>query len=91
MSDMVNPPSKRARAGPDLKIILDDGDLEVHGIVLYLASVGFANMLDILSWNQGLAKSLRPPGKARAEFQTFYKALQFNCGSNPPGPHFTCI
>ena len=40
MSDMVNPPSKRARAGPDLKIILDDGNLEVHGIVLYLASVG---------------------------------------------------
>lgn len=72
---MVDPPSKRARAGPDLKIILDDGELEVHALILELASPVFASMLSS-DMKEGSENLVRLPGKIKTEFQTFYKALQ---------------
>ena len=72
---MVDPPSKRARAGPDLKIILDDGELEVHALILELASPVFASML-CSDMKEGSENLVRLPGKIKTEFQTFYKALQ---------------
>ena len=74
---MADPPTKRARSGPDLKIILDDGELEVHALILELASPVFASMLNS-AMKEGSENLVRLPGKTRTEFQTFYKSLQLH-------------
>ena len=81
---MLERPSKRARTSPDLKVVLDDGEFEVHSLVLHLASPVFADMLDKearkvknhrVDRDEVSEKSLQLPGKTTEEFKTFYNSL----------------
>ncbi|CAJ1368394.1 unnamed protein product [Effrenium voratum] len=66
---------KRPRKGPDLKIVVDDGELEVHSVILELASPVFASMLSS-AMKEGSGDSIKLPGKYKSELEAFYKALQ---------------
>eukprot|EP00438_Fugacium_kawagutii_P007542 Skav228225 [mRNA] locus=scaffold43:336940:337695:- [translate_table: standard] len=67
---------RAARAPPDLKIVVDDGELEVHSVILELASPVFASMLGS-TFVEGLSGgSIQLPGKCKSELESFYKALQ---------------
>ncbi|CAE7215346.1 unnamed protein product [Symbiodinium natans] len=74
-------PTKRARVGPDLKITVDDGELEVHSLILELASPVFASMLNS-SMKEGYGATIDLPGKRKRELETFYKSLQL-CSMEP--------
>ncbi|CAK9017596.1 unnamed protein product [Durusdinium trenchii] len=69
------PPAKRARVEPDLKILVDDGEVEVHSLILELASPVFAKMLSS-AMKEGTGTSIQLPGKRKSELEKFYKALQ---------------
>ena len=73
MSDQL--PAKRARAGPDLKILVDDGELDVHSVILELASPVFASMLNS-AMKEGSGHQIKLPGKQKSELEMFYKSLQ---------------
>ena len=75
MSCMLERPNKRARTSPDLKVLLDDGEFQVHSLVLHLASPVFADMLDEVDRDDVSEKSLQLPGKTTEEFKTFYNSL----------------
>ncbi|OLQ03231.1 hypothetical protein AK812_SmicGene13846 [Symbiodinium microadriaticum] len=68
-------PAKRPRAAPDLTIAVDDGELEVHSIILELASPVFAGMLNS-DMKEGQGRKIYLPGKCKSELEAFYKALQ---------------
>jgi len=70
-------PAKRAKSDPDLKIIVDDGEVMVHSLILMLASPVFDRMLSS-SMREGSGAEARLPGKTEVEFSTFYKSLQLN-------------
>ena len=68
-------PAKRPRAVPDLTIAVDDGELEVHSIILELASPVFAGMLNS-DMKEGHGARIQLPGKCKSELEAFYKSLQ---------------
>ena len=72
---MAEPAAKRARAAPDLKVKVDDGELEVHSLILELASPVFEKMLNS-DMQEGKGNSIQLPGKCKAELESFYKSLQ---------------
>ena len=74
MSSSNEPTAKRARAGPDLKIVVDDGELEVHSLILELASPVFAKMLNS-AMKEGSQTSITLPGKSKSELEAFYNSL----------------
>ena len=74
---MAEPRAKRNRTSPDLKIRLEDGNVQVHALVLYLASPWFAGMLDLLQAQpESQEKSIQLTGKTTEEFKLFYNSLQ---------------
>ena len=74
---MAEPRAKRNRTSPDLKIRLDDGNIEVHAMILYLASPFFAGMLDALEAEmESQEKSIQLTGKTTEEFKIFYNSFQ---------------
>ena len=74
-------PAKRPRSAPDLKIVVDDGELEVHSVILEYASPVFAKMLSS-AMKEGSGTSIQLPGKKFTELDTFYKELQL-CTMKP--------
>jgi len=73
---MAESPAKRPKlADPDLKIEVDDGELDVHSLLLQLASPVFASMLNS-QMQEGMTNKISLPGKTKAELETFYKSLQ---------------
>ena len=81
MSLSDEPAAKRARAGPDLKIVVDDGEFEVRSQILELASPVFANMLNS-AMKEGSGTSIKLPGKNKSELETFYNSLHI-CTMKP--------
>ena len=78
---MAEPAAKRARAGPDLTIKLDDGEFQVHSVILEMASPVFQKMLNS-DMQEGSGTSIHLPGKYKAELESFYKSLQL-CTMEP--------
>ncbi|CAE7041889.1 bath-38 [Symbiodinium sp. CCMP2592] len=74
-------PGKRSRAGPDLTIAVDDGELEVHSIILQLASPVFQGMLNS-DMKEGRGARIQLPGKCKSQLEAFYKSLQL-CTMEP--------
>ena len=73
---MAESPAKRPKiADPDLKIVVDDGELDVHSLLLQLASPVFASMLNS-EMQEGMTNSISLPGKTKGELEMFYKSLQ---------------
>ena len=66
---------KRPKNQTDVKIVVGDGEVEVHSVILILASPVFEKMLSSCM-HEGSATEITLPGKKRSEFVTFYKALQ---------------
>ena len=81
MSSSDEPAAKRARAGPDLKIVVDDGELEVRSQILEFASPVFANMLNS-AMKEGSGTSIKLPGKNKSELEAFYNSLHI-CSMKP--------
>ena len=74
---MAEPSAKRPKIpDPDLKIVVDDGELDVHSLLLQLASPVFASMLNS-EMQEGMAKSISLPNKTKGELEMFYKSLLF--------------
>eukprot|EP00746_Dinoflagellata_sp_MGD_P020170 gnl/MRDRNA2_/MRDRNA2_146923_c0_seq1.p1 gnl/MRDRNA2_/MRDRNA2_146923_c0~~gnl/MRDRNA2_/MRDRNA2_146923_c0_seq1.p1 ORF type:complete len:258 (-),score=55.93 gnl/MRDRNA2_/MRDRNA2_146923_c0_seq1:183-956(-) len=69
------PAPKRAKVKGDLTVVLDDGEVEVHSVILVLASPVFEKMLSS-DMQEGSGSQIRLPGKLKAEFTEFYNALQ---------------
>lgn len=73
---MAESPAKRPKlADPDLKIVVDDGELDVHSLLLQLASPVFASMLNS-QMQEGMTNRISLPGKTKGELEVFYKSLQ---------------
>ena len=66
---------KRPKIQTDVKIVVGDGEVSVHSVILILASPVFEKMLSSCM-HEGSATEITLPGKKRSEFVTFYKALQ---------------
>eukprot|EP00435_Cladocopium_sp_Y103_P031367 s2029_g7.t3 len=75
----------RPRVGTDLKIIVDDGELEVHSVILELASPVFASMLSSAMKEGTGDGTIQLPGKCKSELESFYKALQLCTMEEMPG------
>ena len=82
VSDSLDvPAAKRARAGPDLKIVVDDGELEVRSQILEFASPVFAKMLNS-AMTEGSGTSIKLPGKNKSELEAFCNSLHI-CSMRP--------
>ncbi len=88
---MAGPSAKRPKiADPDLKIIVDDGELDVHSLLLQLASPVFASMLNS-EMQEGMANSINLPGKTKGELEMFYKSLQVSTEETLTPEIATCL
>lgn len=75
---MAESPAKRPKiADLDLKIVVDDGELDVHSLLLQLASPVFRSMLNS-EMQEGMANCISLPGKTKGELETFYKSLEIS-------------
>ena len=75
--------SKRRRSDPDLLVILDDGMVKVHSLVLEQASSYFSNILEpeallLIVHTDSVELSLRLQGRTKGDFQTFYNSLMIH-------------
>ena len=59
-------------------------ELEVHSVILELASPVFASMLSS-AMKEGTGDSIHLPGKCKSELESFYKALQLCTMEEMPG------
>ena len=75
---MAELPSGRG-AGPDLTIKLDDGEFQVHSVILEMASPVFQMLNSDMQEGSGTSIRLR---KCKAELESFYKSLQL-CSMEP--------
>ena len=76
-------PAKRRRYEPDLTIAVDDGELEVHSLILVMTSPVFAGMLNS-PMKEGHGERIQLPGKCKSELEVFYRCLE-PCTTQPLG------
>jgi len=81
---VATPAPKRAKIKTDLTVCLDDGEVEVHSIIVMMASPVFEKMLSS-HMQEGSGNHIRLPGKKMGEFIAFRNALQF-CTMEPFTP-----
>ena len=58
----MGPTAKRRKVAGDLKVVVDDGELEVHSFIIASSSAVFEAMLES-GMREGSAKEIQLPGK----------------------------